>query len=203
MTRAIPDDIVEEVRARADLVEIVSEHTTLKRSGRTFRGPCPLHGGKGPNFSVDPGEGVLQVLRLRRGGDVYNFLMKHLGMSFPDAVRSVAERAGVEIPDERAKEPREEDPNRPLYEVASSPRPGSASGWSDEGARARAYLDGRGIGGGASERFGLGWAPESFEAFGTAARKAGYHTAEVLLAVGLVKESTRRGRSRTTPFAAG
>jgi DNA primase len=112
----IPDHLVEQVRQQADLVEIVSEHTRLKRSGKTFRGPCPLHGGEGNNFSVDPAKGYYKCFVCGEGGTVFTFLMKHLGMSYPEAIRTVAERVGIEIPDERARR-QEVDPNQPLYEV--------------------------------------------------------------------------------------
>jgi DNA primase len=199
----IPDHLVEEIRLRADLVEIVSEHTRLKRSGKTWRGPCPLHGGQGPNFSVDPEKGFYKCFTCGEAGTVYNFLMKQSGMSFPEAVRDVAARVGVEIPDEREqRRDREDDPNRVLYEVN-----GFAAKWfrdqlaSPAGQAARDYLARRGITPESIERFGLGWAPETFDAFGTAARKAGFHTAD-LLSVGLVRRRRRRAASRTTPSAA-
>ena len=195
----IPDHLVEEIRLRADLVEFVSETTRLKRSGKTFRGPCPLHGGEGPNFSVDPAKGFYKCFVCNEAGTVYNFLMKTAGMSFPDAVRAVAERVGVEIPEER-KEKREEDPNRVLWELNAF-----AAQWFREqlaapgGQKARDYLQRRGITPESIERFGLGWAPESFEAFGTAARRAGYHTSD-LLALGLVKEPKKAGREPYDAF---
>jgi DNA primase len=197
----IPDHLIEEIRQRADLVEIVSEHTTLRRSGRTWRGPCPLHGGEGPNLSVDPAKGFYKCFVCGEAGTVYNFLMKQAGMSFPEAVRAVAERVGVVVPDERQREREEEfDPNRVLYEVNAF-----AAGWfrerlaGDEGAQARAYLDRRGIVAEARERFGIGWAPESFAALGEAARRAGFHTAD-LLSVGLLKESRQAGRDPYDAF---
>jgi DNA primase len=197
----IPDHLVEEIRQRADLVEVVSEHTRLKRAGKTWRGPCPLHGGEGPNFSVDPAKGFYKCFVCGEAGTVYNFLMKQAGMSFPEAVRAVAARVGVEIPDEReARKEREDDPNRVLYEVNAY-----AAKWFREqlaspgGQKAREYLARRGITPETIERFGLGWAPESFDAFGTAARKAGYHTAD-LLAVGLVKEAKKTGREPYDAF---
>jgi DNA primase len=197
----IPDHLVEEIRQRADLVEIVSEHTRLKRSGKTWRGPCPLHGGEGPNFSVDQAKGFYKCFVCGEAGTVYNFLMKHSGMTFPEAVRDVAARVGIEVPDEREqKRERDDDPNRVLYEVN-----GFAAKWfrdqlaSHAGERARVYLAGRGITPESVERFGLGWAPESFDAFGTAARKAGFHTAD-LLALGLVKEPKKQGREPYDAF---
>ncbi|HEU0016024.1 MAG TPA: DNA primase [Longimicrobium sp.] len=195
----IPDHLVEEIRQRADIVEIVSEHTRLKRTGKTYRGPCPLHGGEGPNFSVDPAKGFFKCFVCGEGGSVYTFLQKQLGMTYPDAIRWVAARVGIDIPDPR-EEKREEDPNRVLYEVNQF-----AAEWfrkqleSDDGRRAREYLAGRGITDEVAARFGLGWAPEGFEAFGSAARRAGFHTAD-LLAVGLVKEAKKQGREPYDAF---
>ena len=186
----IPDALVEEVRQRADLVEIVGEHTRLKRAGRTFRGPCPLHGGEGPNFSVDPGRNLFKCFTCGESGDVFSFPMKMLGMGFLEAVRFVAERAGVEIPEEDGDGPHE-DPNAPLHEANAF-----AADWfrrqllGDGGRRAREYLEGRGIDPDAAERFGLGWAPESWNSFSEAAKRQGV-SAEILVMLGLVKEPTR------------
>jgi DNA primase len=185
----IPDHLIEQVRTQADMVEIVSEHTRLKRSGRTFRGPCPLHGGEGPNFSVDPAKGFFKCFVCGEGGTVYTFLMKHLGMSYPEAIRTVAERVGIEIPDPREQR-REEDPNQPLFDVNTF-----AADWfrkrlweGDDGRKAREYLERRGISRETAERFGLGWAPEEWTALGDAARRHGIDNGR-LLALGLVKES--------------
>jgi DNA primase len=197
---AIPDSIVEEVRTRADLVELVSEHTRLKRSGRTFRGPCPLHGGEGPNFSVDPARNLFKCFVCGEGGDVFAFPMKHLGLGFLDAVRYVAERVGVEIPDPEETR-REVDPNERYYEVN-----GFAADWfrkqlwdTEDGGEARSYLESRGIGADAAERFGLGWAPAEWTALGDAARRHGIPN-DLLLSLGLVKESTRGGRDPYDTF---
>lgn len=182
-------------------MEIVSEHTRLKRSGRTFRGPCPLHGGDGPNFSVDPAKGYYKCFVCGEGGTVYTFLMKHLGMSYPEAIRSVAERVGIEIPDERAWH-QEVDPNQPLYEVNAFAADWFRKRlWDDErGKAAREYLERRGITRETAERFGLGWAPEEWTALGEAARKHGIDNGR-LLALGLAKES-KNGRDPYDAFRA-
>lgn len=196
---SIPDSLVEEVRQRGDLVELVSEHTRLKRSGRTFRGPCPLHGGEGPNFSVDPARNLFKCFVCQEGGDVFAFPMKMLGLGFVDAVRFVAERAGIEIPDPREQR-REVDPFERHYEVNAF-----AAEWferqlrEDDGARAREYLERRGLGSEAVQRFRLGWAPEAWTALGDAARKQGISN-ELLLELGLVKESTKGGREPYDAF---
>jgi len=189
---SIPEALVEDIRQRADLVEIVSEHTRLKRSGKTFRGPCPLHGGDGPNFSVDPGKGFYKCFVCGEGGTVFTFLQRHLGLSFPDAVRHVAARVGVEIP-EPGEQRREEDPNARLYDINAF-----AADWfrkqlaAEGGAGARAYLQRRGISDEATERFGLGWAPESWSSLIEAAR--GHRiTEDDLVALGLAKVSEKSG----------
>jgi DNA primase len=196
----IPDQLVEHIRQSADIVEIVSEHTRLKRSGKTFRGPCPLHGGEGPNFSVDPGKGFYKCFVCGEGGTVFTFLMKHLGMTYPDAIRYVAERVGIEVPDER-EERREEDPDRHYYEVNTFARDWfKRQLWeTDAGQTAREYLERRGVGREWAERFGLGWAPEEWTAFGDAARTHQIPNG-LLLELGLVKESQKGGREPYDAF---
>lgn len=188
---SIPDHLIEEVRSRADLVELVAEHTSLRRSGRTFRGPCPLHGGKGPNFSVDPNKNIFKCFVCGEGGDIFSFPMKHLGMDFLDAVRYVAERVGVEIP-EPGEIQREMDPLAHLHETNAFAAAWFQRGlWEDDGAaEAREYLTRRGIGREATERFGLGWAPESWSALLDAAHTHGIPD-DTLIALGLAKERAK------------
>ncbi|MBA2671922.1 MAG: DNA primase [Gemmatimonadetes bacterium] len=199
----IPDELIEEVRQRADLVEIVAEHTRLKRSGRTFRGPCPLHGGEGPNFSVDPGKGFYKCFVCGEGGTVFTFLQRHLGMTFPEAVRDVAARVGVEIPDEREAPRPEDDPNARYYETnAFAAEWFRRQLWEEPGGSdARSYLERRGISRDSAERMGLGWAPEEWTAFGDTARRHGIAN-ELLMSLGLVKESTKGGREPYDAFRA-
>jgi DNA primase len=196
----IPDSIVEDIRQRADLVEMVSEHTTLKRSGKTFRGPCPLHGGNGPNFSVDPAKNIFKCFVCNEGGDVFSFPMKMLGMTFLDAVRHVGERVGVEVPEDNRHDA-EPDPHASLYEANAY-----AADWfqrqlrnDSAGREVREYLAGRGISENAIERFGLGWAPEAWSELGDAARAQGISN-EILLSLGLVKESTKVRREPYDAF---
>jgi len=196
----IPDQLVERIRESADIVEIVSEHTRLKRSGKTFRGPCPLHGGEGPNFSVDPGKGFYKCFVCGEGGTVFTFLMKHLGMTYPDAIRWVAARVGIEVPDEREERP-EEDPLRHYYEVNAFARDWFRKQlWETEGGQpARDYLERRGVSREWAERFGLGWAPEAWTGFGDTAR--GHRIPnELLLEIRLVKESQKGGREPYDAF---
>ena len=90
----IPDDVVERVRESADIVSIVGEHMKLKRVGNSFRGPCPFHQGKDPNFSVSPRGGYVCFV-CHEKGDVFTFVQKRLGLDFVDAVKYVGAKSGI------------------------------------------------------------------------------------------------------------
>ena len=96
----IPDDVIEQVRDAADLVGIIGEHVQLRRTGSDFRGPCPFHGGTHRNFAVIPKKGMFYCFVCHEAGDVFTFFMKKLGMDYPTAVREVARRVGVTIPEQ-------------------------------------------------------------------------------------------------------
>mgnify|MGYP001110059553 CR=1 FL=1 len=186
----IPDDLIEEIRAQADIVQIVGEHVPLRRSGRTYRGPCPLHGGERPNFSVDPQRGIFKCFVCGQGGDVFAFPMKRLGLGFLDAVRYVAERTGIRIP---------ESAPAPAYEPHGDLREALAFAaefyrrqlWeTDEGAVARAYLERREVPRPVAEELGLGYAPAGWRALRDAAHTHGIGD-DVLERAGLVKRSER------------
>lgn len=187
----IPDDVVEEVRARADLVDIVGEVVQLKRSGKQYKGRCPFHEDRTPSFYVSPDEGYYKCFGCDESGDVFSFVMKQMGMDFPEAVRWVGERSGVEVPEVGADEDRE-DPNRPLREASAFAR----QFWrdclvdSELGAEARRYLTQRGIGDEVRERFGLGFAPDEWGALRDAAARHGLERG-VLVEAGLLKRSEK------------
>ena len=187
----VSDELLEEIRAQADITQIVGEYVTLRRSGRTYRGPCPLHGGEGPNFSVDPERGGFKCFVCGEGGDVFSFPMKLLGLDFIDAVKFVAERCGITVPDR--DEQREEDPYRDLREAVAF-----AAGWFEKrlweekgGERARKYLlVKRGLPEETVRRFGFGYAPDSWRGLREAAAK--HEIADdVLMRAGLIKTSER------------
>jgi len=185
----VSDALVQEIRERAEILEVCGEFVQLKRSGKTYRGPCPLHGGEGPNFSVDPTRGIFKCFVCGEGGDVFSFLMKHLGLDFPSAVRQVASRVGVDVPDDSD---RMEDPFAYLREVTAF-----AEEWfrselmdADVGAPAREYLLGRGIDPGAAEEYGLGFAPDGWRELREAALSRGIADDD-LLEAGLLATSDR------------
>lgn len=156
----ISQETVERVRESADIVEIIGEHVRLRRMGNTWRGPCPFHQGKGPNFSVSPQKGFYHCFKCGVSGDVFTFLREHLGLSFTDSIRLVAERVGIEVREVAATR-KQDDPREPLREAL-----GAAAEWYSrqlageaEGREAREYLARRQIPAALLEKFELGFAP--------------------------------------------
>ena len=189
----IPDDVVEEVRARADIVGVIGEFVQLRKAGREFRGLSPFKKEKTPSFYVIPAKAFFHDFSSGESGDVFSFLMKHQGMSFVDAVKHVGARSGVDVREVRKGRGRD-DPWRPYHEASEY----AASFfrerlWEWEGGEpARAYLEGRGIGREAGERFGLGYAPDEWGAFREAASVHGLDEG-MLLELGLLKRSEKGG----------
>jgi DNA primase len=186
----IPDHVVEEVRERADIVEVIGEHVPLKRAGKEFKANCPFHTERTPSFHVVPAKGFYKCFGCGESGDVFSFLMKHLGLSFTEAVEKLAAREGIEIP--RTDRRDEDDVLKPYREAVAFAadfyqrqlREGRAS------ERARQYLERRGIPDEAVERFLLGYAPAEWGALRDAARTHGFED-DVLEAAGLIKRSEK------------
>jgi DNA primase len=183
----IPDHVVDEVRARADLVEVIGEHISLKRAGKEFRALCPFHHEKTPSFYVVPAKGFYKCFGCGEAGDAFTFLMKREGLSFHEAVRKIAGQVGVEIPEPSARSA--EEPHRALYEaIAFAADFYQRELWEGTaGERARAYLFSRELSREQAERFGLGYAPDAWRALREAAHRHGLDD-DVLLAAGLIKE---------------
>jgi DNA primase len=187
----IPDAVVDEVRARADIVEVVSESVPLKKSGKDWKGKCPFHDDHSPSFYVVPDKGFYKCFGCGESGDVFTFLMKRSGMEFLDAVRYLGGRYGIEIREVTGGR-EEDDPFRALYEANAFARE-----WfrerlldPDAGKPARSYLERRGIGLEVAERFGLGFAPDAWRGLREAAAKHGIGD-DLLLEVGLLTTSER------------
>jgi DNA primase len=186
----IPQHLVEEVRTRADIVEVIGEHVQLKRSGKDYKANCPFHSERTPSFYVVPSKGFYNCFGCGEKGDVFTFLMKKVGLNFNEAVRQLASRVGVEIPDDTQHA--SEDPHRKLYEaIAFAADFFQTRLWADQhGARAREYLNSRGITREVAEKYGVGYAPDAWRDLREAAHKHGIDD-ETLLGAGLVKESER------------
>jgi DNA primase len=186
----IPDAVVEQVREQSDIVAVVGEHVKLKRQGASFRGPCPFHHGKDPNFSVHPKTNTYRCFVCGESGDVFDFVRKHLGLDFTDAVKYLGARAGVEVVEVTSARSREErDKREPLWEVI-----GAAADFfqralwvGEQGAAARDYLASRDVDRATAERFGLGFAPRETDAMRGALEALGFDAARQLEAGVLVQ----------------
>ena len=189
----IPDDVVEEVRARADIVGVIGEFVQLKKAGKEFRGLSPFKKEKTPSFYVIPAKAFFHDFSSGESGDVFSFLMKHQGMSFIDAVKYVGARSGVDVREVKRGRGRD-DPWRPYHEASAYANAFFRERlWEWEGGEAaRSYLEGRGIDREAGERFGLGYAPDEWGAFREAASVHGLDEA-ILLELGLLKKSEKGG----------
>ncbi|MBA3644907.1 MAG: DNA primase [Gemmatimonadaceae bacterium] len=156
----IPDEVIEQVRESADIVQIIGEYVNLKRTGTDYRGPCPFHQGTHRNFSVSPKKKMFYCFVCKEAGDVFTFLQKRLGMEWPAAVRLVGEKSGIEV---REVETRREgpDPREPFWEVnASAAEYFQKFLWNDPlASSARDYLAKRDIPRELSEEVGIGFAP--------------------------------------------
>ena len=98
---SIPQDFVHDLLARVDIVELIGRHVQLKRGGANHMGLCPFHGEKSPSFSVSNSKQFFHCFGCGKHGDAVGFLMEHAGLSFPEAVRELAQEVGLEVPESR------------------------------------------------------------------------------------------------------
>src|SRR5216110_492364 len=182
----IPDDLIEQVREAADLVGIIGEQVELKRTGADYRGPCPFHGGTHRNFAVIPKKGMFYCFVCHAAGDVFTFFMKRLGMDYPTAVREVARRVGITIPERGPAGGGGPAPHEPLYTAVATAADwfGRQLGDSPEAAVARDYLASRHVELETALPLGLGYAPRG-KPFLDAMKGLGLRD-EVLLEAGLI-----------------
>jgi DNA primase len=182
----IPDEVVEQVRDSADIVQIIGEYVNLKRAGSDFRGPCPFHQGTHRNFSVSPKKHMYFCFVCHEGGDVFHFLQKRLGVDWPAAVKMVGEKSGIEVRDVQSR--REgPDPREPLWEVnATAAVYFQKILWDDPlGQQARDYLTQRDISREVADQFGIGFAPREIGLLRNYMNTLGFDEAR-LVAAGLL-----------------
>ena len=181
------DDKIEEVRSRADIVEIVGAHVRLRRAGRNFVGLCPFHNEKTPSFSVNAERGFFHCFGCGAGGSVFNFIMRVEGLTFPEAVRSLARKYGVTLPEHDQSGPAagEREAMLKANEVAAEFFAHVLWNTTD-GALARDYLKTRGISVETARAFMIGFAPSRPASLAKALERRGLRDAGVK--VGLVKK---------------
>jgi DNA primase len=188
MAAGIPQETIELVRAQADIVQVISEYLTLKKAGANYKACCPFHSEKTPSFMVSPSKQIFYCFGCGTGGNVFAFLMRQEGLSFPEAVRRMAERLGIEIKlsesDAGQKQLREqlldlcEFAGR-FYHRCLLKAP--------EAEHARKYLAGRSLNEDALKAFSIGYAPGGWDTFLKAALKKGFKE-DLLIQSGLAKK---------------
>ncbi|MEN8159740.1 MAG: DNA primase [Myxococcota bacterium] len=166
----IPDDTLQAVRDRVDIVDLVGRHVGLKKAGRSFKGLCPFHHEKTPSFVVTPERGTWHCFGCGEGGNAFAFLMRHENLTFPEAVRSLAAELGIEIPETSSGERGVLEGVLRANALAHEYYQRALSG--DEGRGAREYLAERGLGEDEARRFGVGFAPDRWEGVAEVLRRA-------------------------------
>ena len=182
MARIIPDRILEEIRNRTSIVDVIASRIALKRAGSVYKACCPFHREKTPSFTVNPARESFKCFGCGEGGDVFSFLMKHDGMTFGDAVRMLGDRCGVEVAfDDDGGNAAVAKRLLALHaEVTAFYRRCLAQ--MKSAAIAREYLAKRDLGEEIAERFKIGYAPLQAGALEQFASKAGYSVEEIVAA---------------------
>lgn len=182
---------VREIHARIDIASFIGSYVSLRKRGNDMVGLCPFHTEKTPSFHVHPDKGFFKCFGCGAGGDVITFLSKLENLSFPDAVRVLAEKAGVELEPESPQTVRVRSEREAIYEANTI-----ATAFFERmlrepvGARARAYCERRGISQSSIEKFHLGYAPDSWNGLTGELQRGGVDLA-IAAKAGLVKRGER------------
>lgn len=181
---------LDELTARTDIVELVSHYVSLKRQGANYFGLCPFHNEKSPSFSVSPDKQIYHCFGCGAGGGVINFVMRAEGLEFRDAVQFLAGRCGMKVPQDKADPRAARRRERLLALMKDAARFYYDTLWMPEYTPMQRYFAGRGLTRKTMNRFGLGYAPDSFHATMDAMQKKGY-TKEELVDAGLAVRSEK------------
>ncbi len=187
----IPEALIDDVQARTDIAELIGRYLPLKRAGRHFKATCPFHKERTPSFMVNTDKQIFHCFGCGLGGNVFSFLMQHDRLTFPDAVRQLADQAGVRLPEREEASSGKQQVREALAALAEKscryferllrdPAQGNAT---------RAYVKARGVSDAARDRFRLGWAPDGWDHLLRATRAKSVPV-EQLDAAGLVVRGT-------------
>ena len=192
---AIPQTFIQELLARADVVDIVGRYVQLKKGGANYMGLCPFHGEKSPSFSVSPTKQFYHCFGCGKNGNAIGFLMDHAGMSFVEAVNDLAQQFGMQVPQDeaspqdRARALEQREKQNTLTSVLEKAGEAYRRQLKDA-PRAVAYLKGRGLSGEVAKRFGLGYAPEGWRSLASVFPS---YDDPLLVESGLVISNTEEG----------
>ncbi len=206
MATTFDDSLMNEIRSRNNIVQVVGDYVSLKKAGGSYKGLCPFHGEKTPSFTVNESRQFFYCFGCQAGGDVISFVMEMHGYAFPEAVRHLADRVGVDIPE---RSPRYNDGPRPSSRRRESAPPGerrarskrektpyyavgaaAQSFFTDalnamQGAACRDYIHGRGLRSETVKKYGLGYAPDRWDGLAEQLR-LGRQDLSIAQALGLI-----------------
>lgn len=189
---AFPPAFLDELTARNPIEDVVGQYVNLKRSGSNLFGLCPFHGEKTASFSVAPDKGIYYCFGCHKGGNVINFEMEIEGLSYPDAVRALAKRVGMEVPEDEQYQSRYRQQERLWALHKEAARFFHSQLYAPIGANALQYAAGRGMPKSILTKFGIGYAPDSWTSLVDWLRGKGY-TDQELRDSGLVTVSRKNG----------
>jgi len=191
----LSSDLLEEIRNRCDIVDVISEYVHLKPAGKGFKGLCPFHGEKTPSFMVSPEKQLFHCFGCGEGGNVFNFLMKYEKFSFFEAVKVLAKKSGVALPVDEEKENFLDREKEKLYIlnnlVANYYR--ECLFRTNQGKKVINYFKKRGINNASVEKYRLGYAPSGWDTLNNFLKKKGYSYKELIKA-GLIKKGKIEGK---------
>ena len=189
------DDIIEEVRSRNDIVDVISQYVRLSKKGSTYFGLCPFHNEKTGSFSVSPNKQMYYCFGCGAGGNVFTFLMEYENFTFGEAMEALADRAGVELPKQEytSAQRQEADKRARLLEINKE----AAKYFymllrGERGVRALSYFRKRELSDETMQKFGLGYSDQYSDDLYRYLRKKGYED-DILKESGLVSIDERRG----------
>ena len=193
-------DQLEEIKSKIDIVDLISQHITLKKAGRNFKALCPFHKEKTPSFVVSPERQIFKCFGCSAGGDIFKFMMLFDGLSFGEAVRELAKRAGVTLRRFRPSEDYEEKEKLLAINHLAAEYYHFVLTKHAVGKRALTYLLKRGIKKKTIEEFGLGYAPDSWETLLSFLMDKKKHGLDELSKAGLVIKTGRGKRGGYARF---
>ncbi|HEY2797562.1 MAG TPA: DNA primase [Thermoanaerobaculia bacterium] len=180
----INDHVLAELRSAADIVDVIGDHTKLRKAGRSWKGLCPFHNERTPSFTVDRDKGLYHCFGCGVGGDVIHFVRQIDRLDFPEAVEALASRFGVTIPRRERHGPRQERRDR-LFEAVAAAQRLYAERLSRPGNAAAKYLDSRNVPPELRQSLGLGHAPDAWDTL--AKTLSGAFPEDLLIEAGLLQ----------------
>lgn len=190
-----PEEIVEEVRQRNDIVDVISGYVGLQKRGSNYVCCCPFHGEKTPSFYVSRSKQIYKCFGCGEGGNVTSFVMKYENCTFPEALKILADKAGIKLPEAEYSQEAKRRENRRQKLLAVNKEAAKFYYYQlrcERGTKAREYLDKRALSEETRKNFGLGYAPIKGEELLIYLRQKGY-TDDLIRDVGLAKVDERRG----------